>query len=213
MAPCEEQQCHQVVAGWRWEITATALHHNHIPVNDLVSRAAAEVQQCRPPRVRYTALQSTLGVVVSMKPVSYRLPEQLKSRLNERARSSGTTETTLVTQLLHEGLVALEHPGLTYRDGPSGRRAALVHGPDVAEVVMALQHADGAESERLSDAADQLGLPVDDVERALDFAAAHATEVDERISTIEAAADHVRDLARARRRLLSAETAAAHGNQ
>ncbi len=33
-----------------------------------------------------------------------------------------------------------EHPGIAFRDGPVGRRAALAGGPDVWEVIETLQN-------------------------------------------------------------------------
>ena len=38
-----------------------------------------------------------------------------------------------------EGARRDEHPLITFRDGPTGRRAGLVGGPDVWEVVMWLE--------------------------------------------------------------------------
>jgi hypothetical protein len=35
-----------------------------------------------------------------------------------------------------------EHPGIAFRDGPSGRRAALAGGPDVWEVIVTLHNTD-----------------------------------------------------------------------
>ena len=38
-----------------------------------------------------------------------------------------------------------EHPGVIFRDGPAGRRAALVGGPDVWEIIRAVRSARAAE--------------------------------------------------------------------
>ncbi len=38
-----------------------------------------------------------------------------------------------------------EHPGVVFRDGPTGRRAGLVAGPDVFEVIGAVRSARRAE--------------------------------------------------------------------
>lgn len=40
-----------------------------------------------------------------------------------------------------------EHPGIVFRDGPTGRRAALVGGPDVREVIRAVKSARAAQPE------------------------------------------------------------------
>lgn len=39
-----------------------------------------------------------------------------------------------------------DHPGVIFRDGPTGRRAVLIGGPDVWEVVRAVRSARTAES-------------------------------------------------------------------
>lgn len=49
-----------------------------------------------------------------------------------------------------EGLDTLHHPGIVYRDGPTGRRAALAMGPDVWEIVSALRHTKGAQERRVA---------------------------------------------------------------
>lgn len=108
--------------------------------------------------------------------VSYRLDEDLKRRLAEHARATGTSETALVSELLDEGLKTRAHPGIVYRGGPSGRRAGLAGGPDVWEVVVALRHADGTGDGKIVDAALQLGLSERLVRAALAFAARYPYE-------------------------------------
>lgn len=49
-----------------------------------------------------------------------------------------------------------EHPGVVFRDGRAGRRAVLVGGPDVREVIRAVKSARAAEPE--IDAADVVAL-------------------------------------------------------
>lgn len=45
-----------------------------------------------------------------------------------------------------------DHPGVIFRDGPAGRRAGLVGGPDVWEVIAAIQ-ATGLEGDAALEAA------------------------------------------------------------
>ncbi|MGH8906969.1 MAG: hypothetical protein ACRD0K_10735 [Egibacteraceae bacterium] len=81
--------------------------------------------------------------------VSYRLDERLKSRLAARAAAEGIPESALVSRLLDEGMKTSAYPGITYRGGPSGRRAGLACGPDVWEVIVAVRHAEGQRVEIL----------------------------------------------------------------
>jgi len=87
------------------------------------------------------------------------------------------------------------YPGIVYRSGPAGSRAALVAGPDVAVVVTAVRHAPGQGDAKIRDAAEQLGLPEEQIRVAIDIAAAHSREVEDRIALNDAAAERARELA------------------
>ncbi len=68
--------------------------------------------------------------------VSVRLEDSLAERLRLRARAAGETLSDRLRRYADEGARRDEHPLITFRDGPSGRRAGLVGGPDVWEVAM-----------------------------------------------------------------------------
>src|SRR5688572_21638250 len=73
-------------------------------------------------------------------PLSVRFDDQVLERLRRRARAvPGLTPAGLAQRLVDEGLRMTEHPGIVFKDGPSGRRAALAFGPDVWEVVTFLR--------------------------------------------------------------------------
>jgi len=134
---------------------------------------------------------------------TYRLDEELKRRISELADAEGATETALVSRLLDEGLKVAAHPGIVYRDGPTGRRAALATGPDVWEIVNGVRHAEGHGEARIADAAEQMGLPERLIRLAVNFASAHPDEIEERIQLNEQAATRARELAEQRKRLLA----------
>jgi hypothetical protein len=68
--------------------------------------------------------------------ISVRLDDSLAERLRIRARAAGETMSDRLRRYAEEGARRDEHPLITFRDGPSGRRAGLVGGPDVWEVAM-----------------------------------------------------------------------------
>lgn len=68
--------------------------------------------------------------------VSVRLDETLAERLRLRARAAGETLSDRLRRYADEGARRDEHPLITFRDGPTGRRAGLLGGPDVWEVAM-----------------------------------------------------------------------------
>lgn len=135
--------------------------------------------------------------------VSYRLDPQLKERLAQRAHENNISETGLVTRLLDEGLKTSAHPGIVYRDGPAGRRAAVAGGPDVWEIVMALRHTGRRGDARVGAAAEQLDVTEQLVRTAVSFAATHPDEVEAMIDRNEAAAARAKQAARERERFLA----------
>ena len=68
--------------------------------------------------------------------VSVRLEYGLAERLRVRARASGVSLSDRLRGYVVERVRADEHPMITFRDGPTGRRAGLVGGPDVWEIAM-----------------------------------------------------------------------------
>jgi hypothetical protein len=74
--------------------------------------------------------------------VSVRLDDALAERLRLRARAAGETLSDRLRRYAEEGARREEHPLVTFRDGPTGRRAKLVDGPDVWEVAMWLEDLD-----------------------------------------------------------------------
>ncbi len=111
--------------------------------------------------------------------------------------------TSLVSSLLDEGLKTRQFPGVVYRPGPTGRRAALLGGPDVWEVIRDLRHWPGKGMERVERLADELGLSANRVSLAADFYGAFPDEIDARIEENERAAEEIRRRAQQRETLLS----------
>jgi hypothetical protein len=125
--------------------------------------------------------------------------ERLKRHAAEHAESiSGLGE-----RLIDEGLRMAAHPGIVFRDGPTGRRAGIATGPDVWEVVALLRGLRGGIEKRVAKAAEQLGLTVAQVRSASRYYAEFAAEIDAEISANDAAADRELAAWETERRLLS----------
>jgi hypothetical protein len=111
------------------------------------------------------------------------------SRLDRYVREHpGTSSSSVVNMFIDESLRAYEHPGIVFRPGPTGRRAALSGGPDVWEVVTALQairdeapDLDGGSL--VAEIATGTGLNQELVTVALRYYAAFPEEIDERIES------------------------------
>ena len=57
------------------------------------------------------------------------------ARLDAEAASNGYTREDFAARLVEEGLRMAKHHGIRFNPGPTGRRATLVAGPDVWEMI------------------------------------------------------------------------------
>jgi hypothetical protein len=112
--------------------------------------------------------------------VSVRLEDGLAQRLRLRARAAGETLSDRLRRYAEEGVRRDEHPLITFRDGPTGRRAGLVGGPDVWEVVMAVEDLSD-ERDPASVLTEESTLTRTQIDAALRYRAAYPDEVDARI--------------------------------
>lgn len=134
---------------------------------------------------------------------SIRLPDDLREHLASVAEREHTTVTELIEQFVREGLACAEHPGIVFKPGPSGRRAALAGGPDVWEILSALRHTRGTEARRVAAVAEQFGIHERQVVLALNYAAAHRDEIDERVRANDQALEDAERIATERQHLLA----------
>ncbi len=110
----------------------------------------------------------------------------------------------LAERLIDEGLRMSRHPMIVFRDGPAGRRAVLMAGPEVVDVVTMIVGSQIPVDERSGRAADHLGITVAQVDAALHYYAEHTDEVDAEIAARDDAAEMEEALWRRRRQLLEA---------
>jgi len=134
---------------------------------------------------------------------SIRLDGELRDRLSAAAAAEGTTVTELVERFVREGLATAGHPGIVFKSGPSGRRAALAGGPDVWELVAALRHISGSEAKRVRELAKHFGMHERQVVIALNYAAANREEVDALVRANDLALEEAERVAGERERLLA----------
>jgi hypothetical protein len=112
-------------------------------------------------------------------PTSLRLAADLKRRLDEAAADLRETPSALAVRLIDEGLRMAAHPGIAFHDSLAhGRVAAVVGGPDVAEVVDVLTGLEATGEARLLEAAEWLGLHPTQVRAAIRYYAAFADDID-----------------------------------
>jgi hypothetical protein len=137
------------------------------------------------------------------KTMSVRLSDELREQLDATAEAEGTTVTALVERFVQEGLATANHPGIVFKPGPSGPRAALAGGPDVWEIASALRHTRGSGSRRVATLAEEFGLHPRQVDIALDYIADHQDEIEARVRANDRAYAKAERRAANRERLLA----------
>ena len=101
-------------------------------------------------------------------PLSIRFTPSLLARLRQRARAmTGASAAGLAQRLIDEGLRMADHPGVIFKDGPSGRRAALAYGPDIWEVIKFLREVDERGPVALTAAAEVFAVDTSRISTAL----------------------------------------------
>jgi hypothetical protein len=124
------------------------------------------------------------------------------------AANPGMSLSSAANRLVDEALRMTEHPGVVFRAGPTGRRAALASGPDIWEAVRAIKSARTAEPDLPEDAllalvASNTGVVERQLRIAIRYWAAYPGEIDAEIATAQAAEDAAEDACRRERGLLA----------
>jgi len=102
-------------------------------------------------------------------------------RLERRAARAGINKSRLAECYIDEGMRMEDHPGIVFRDGPSGRRAGVAGGPDVWELMAAVRASELEGDAALEAAAERNALSAAQVRAAVGYYAEFGAEIDERI--------------------------------
>ena len=115
------------------------------------------------------------------RPTSRQLPDELRTRLEAESRRVDASVQSVAISVLDEGLRVRHFPGITFRDGPTGRRAGLANGPDVWEIIRDLHSAPGDHAARTSMVREQAALSMSAITLAEQYYAQFPSEIDLRI--------------------------------
>lgn len=124
------------------------------------------------------------------------------------AANPGMSLSSAANRLVDEALRMSEHPGIAFRAGPTGRRAALASGPDVWEAVRTIKSAraaepDLAEDDLLALVSGNTGVAVRLLRIAIRYWASYPGEIDTEIAAAQAAESAAEDAWRRQRDLLA----------
>jgi hypothetical protein len=128
--------------------------------------------------------------VVMTTPLSIRFDEAVLARLRHRASAAtGGNTSALAQRLVDEGLRMADHPGVIFKDGPTGRRAALAYGPDVWEIVKFLREVDERGAAALDAAAEVFAVDASRVSAAVSYYGDYREEIDGEIAEADEASE------------------------
>jgi len=136
-------------------------------------------------------------------PLSIRFDDRLLARLRRRANATSGTTSALAQRLIDEGLRMADHPGVIFKDGPSGRRAALAYGPDVWEIVKFLREIDERGPAALDAAAEVLAIDASRIAIAMSYYTAFPDEIDAEIAEADDASARAEEAWRVQQRLIA----------
>lgn len=126
--------------------------------------------------------------MASSRPFSARLNVAVADRLQRRGQRAGLSRSRLAERYIDEGMRMDDHPGVVFRDGPAGRRAALARGPDVWEVIGALRASGSSGAEAIDATARWADLTPAEIRTAVRYFSEFPDEIEERIrSNLETA--------------------------
>lgn len=126
--------------------------------------------------------------------LSARMSEAVLARLEKLSKREGHPRSRVAEQLIDEGIRMREFPGIVFRPGPTGRRAALADGPDVWEIVRGLKQARSGDGDPIEVLMASTNLREDQIRLAADYYGAYPEEIDSRIREDEDAAARLREL-------------------
>lgn len=124
-------------------------------------------------------------------PRSIRFDDRVRERLTAYVASHpGWSGSSAANRFVDEALRMEDHPGVIFRDGSTGRRAVLIGGPDVQEVIRAVRSARQSEPDLDADAVVTLvstnsGVPTRLVNAAIRYWSAYPGEIDAWIADAE----------------------------
>ena len=137
-------------------------------------------------------------------PLSIRFAPSLLARLRQRANAmTGASVAGLAQRFIDEGLRMADHPGVIFKDGPSGRRAALAYGPDVWEVIKFLREVDERGPAAIDAAAEVFAVDTSRISTVISYYGDYSDEIDAEIAEADEASAHAEAAWRVQQHLIA----------
>ena len=137
-------------------------------------------------------------------PLSIRFTPSLLARLRQRANAmTGASVAGLAQRFIDEGLRMADHPGVIFKDGPSGRRAALAYGPDVWEVIKFLREVDERGPAAIDAAAEVFAVDTSRISTVISYYGDYFDEIDAEIAEADEVSAHAEAAWRVQQHLIA----------
>ena len=137
-----------------------------------------------------------------MSSVPLRVSAETVKELRRRSAESGEPMSRLAQRYIDEGIQVERHPGIFFRTGPAGRRAVVVGGPDVWQVILAIQGASESGDALVDATAGRTGVRPERIRTAIRYYAEYPEEVDQFIAMVEEEAERLEKAFEREERLL-----------
>jgi len=131
-----------------------------------------------------------------------RIETETVRALRARSLESGEPIVRLAQRYIDEGMRLDRHPGIVFRDGPAGRRAVVVSGPDVWEVIVAARSAPERGEELIEALSSRIGVPPERIRLAIRYYSEYPEDVDRFIALVEEETERLEQAFEHERRLL-----------
>ena len=96
-----------------------------------------------------------------------------------------------------------DHPGVIFKDGPSGRRAAIAYGPDIWEIAKLLGEIDERGAAALDAAAEVFALDASRIMTAVSYYGDYSDEINAEIAEANEASARAEQAWRVEQRLIA----------
>lgn len=96
-----------------------------------------------------------------------------------------------------------DHPGVIFKDGPAGRRAALAYGPDIWEIVKFLREIEERGPAALDAAAEVFALDPGRISAATSYYGDYRDEIDAEIAQADEESERAEAAWRAQQQLIA----------
>jgi hypothetical protein len=137
-------------------------------------------------------------------PLSIRFDHAVLARLRRRAAAVTAGNTSALAQrLIDEGLRMADHPAVIFKDGPTGRRAALAYGPDIWEIIKFLREVDERGPAALNAAAEAFALDPRRISAVVSYYGDYTSEIDAEIAQADEESERAEAAWRAQQHLIA----------